>query len=320
MGGLGFHEQHYAHLSLLGTTYLVLRNPHAGNNAFDNFLLPRELLLETATHDLGKDYAARLLGARDYLHVHHPMAMRLRPVADVPAERIDFSSVIRLEANSTHRGAMELAHVSSGVMAKEDSLNRVLYFDLRKHERGGLEPTSVSSFNALFELLQFPLLFEKGVGGYFYPKGGDAVSSTTGARLTLSEYSRAMVYQNPRLHLMGRLAQEYALVQHTRHVDYVLQYQRNGKLQGNLRRRRDKRDGVAGDGTRVSMSSSVVGSKLCVHILGVSWCMRPRFFHATCSPWPPPPPSCSIVGTSKDWSMIPLPCLNVWASLRSLSQ
>ena len=104
MGGLGFHEQHYAHLSLLGTTYLVLRNPHAGNNAFDNFLLPWELLLETATHDLGKDYAARLLGARDYLHVHHPMAMRLRPVADVPAERIDFSSVIRLEANSTHRG------------------------------------------------------------------------------------------------------------------------------------------------------------------------------------------------------------------------
>ena len=80
------------------------------------------------------------------------MAMRLRPVADVPAERIDFSSV-RLEANSTHRGVMELAHVSSGVMAKEDSLNRVLYFDLRKHERGGLKPTSVSSFNALFELL-----------------------------------------------------------------------------------------------------------------------------------------------------------------------
>mgnify|MGYP000181423337 CR=1 FL=1 len=127
IGGLGFHEQFYAHLSLLGKTYLVLRNPHAGNNAFDNYLLPRDLLLVTATHALGKDYAARLLGARDYLHTHHPMAMRLRPVAEVPAERIDFSSVIRLEANSTHRGAMELAHVSSGVMAKEDSRNRVLY-------------------------------------------------------------------------------------------------------------------------------------------------------------------------------------------------
>jgi hypothetical protein len=35
IGGLGFHEQHYAHLGLLGTAYLVLRNPHAGNNPFD---------------------------------------------------------------------------------------------------------------------------------------------------------------------------------------------------------------------------------------------------------------------------------------------
>ena len=157
MGGLGFHEQHYAHLSLLGTTYLVLRNPHAGNNPFDNYLLPRDLLLETATHDLGAGYAERLLAARAYLHAHHPMACRLRPVADVPAERLDFSSVIRLEANSTHKGAMELAHVSSGVVPKEDS-NRVLYFDLRKHEQGGL--TSVSSFNALFEVLRSGVALE----------------------------------------------------------------------------------------------------------------------------------------------------------------
>ena len=63
-GGLGFHEQHYAHLSLLGTTYLVLRNPHSGNNPFDNYMLPRDLLLETAAQDLGADYAARLLSAR----------------------------------------------------------------------------------------------------------------------------------------------------------------------------------------------------------------------------------------------------------------
>ena len=153
---------------------------------------------------------------------------------------------------------------------------------MRPAEQGGLEPTSVSSFNALFEVLQFPLLFEKGVGGYFYAKGGDAVVSTTGARLTLSDYSRAMVYQNPRLHHMGRLAQEYALVQHSRHVNYLLMYQRNGMLQGNLRRRRDKKAGVAGDGTRVSMSASVVGSQLCVHSdarLRAPPCLPPLFSH-----------------------------------------
>ena len=132
-GGLGFHEQHYAHLSLLGTTYLVLRNPHSGNNSFDNYMLPRDLLLETATQDLGADYAARLLSAREYLQAHHPLASRLRPVAEVPAQRLDFSKVIRLEANSSHSGAMELAHVSSGVVGRGDAANRVLYFDLSKH-------------------------------------------------------------------------------------------------------------------------------------------------------------------------------------------
>ena len=64
MGGLGFHEQHYV-LSLLGTTYQVLRNPHAGNNPFDNYLLPRDLLFETAARDLGAGYAERLLGVRE---------------------------------------------------------------------------------------------------------------------------------------------------------------------------------------------------------------------------------------------------------------
>jgi hypothetical protein len=124
-GGLGFHEKHYAHLSLLGTTYLVLRNPHSGNNPFDNYMLPKDLLLETAAQDLGADYAVRLLSAREYLQARHPLASRLRPVAEVPAQRLDFSKVIRLEANSSHSGAMELAHVSSGVVGRGAMLSTV---------------------------------------------------------------------------------------------------------------------------------------------------------------------------------------------------
>ncbi len=96
-------------------------------------MLPNYLLLETAAQDLGADYAARLLSAREYLQAHHPLASRLRPVAEVPAQRLDFSKVIRLEANSSHSGAMELAHVSSGVVGRGDAANRVLYFDLSKH-------------------------------------------------------------------------------------------------------------------------------------------------------------------------------------------
>jgi hypothetical protein len=39
MGGLGFHEQRYGHVSLMGKTYCVMYGLGA-NNAFDSYLLP----------------------------------------------------------------------------------------------------------------------------------------------------------------------------------------------------------------------------------------------------------------------------------------
>ena len=100
-----------------------------------------------------------------------------------------------------------------------------------------------------------------------YLRQEDGVQSTTGQNLTLQMYTQAMLYQNRRLHYLGRLGQEYALVMHSSHVEYLLNFQRSKTLQGELKRRRDARDGVVGDGTRVSMSTSVVGSKGCVTAL-----------------------------------------------------
>jgi hypothetical protein len=79
----------------------------------------------------------------------------------------------------------------------------------------------------MFKLMQFPLLYEKGSGGYYLPdkvggQRGGGVVSTTGVALSLQDYSRAMLYQNPRMHYMGRLAQEWALVMHSRHVENIL--------------------------------------------------------------------------------------------------
>ena len=68
----------------------------------------------------------------------------------------------------------------------------------------------------MFELLQFSLLYEKSIGGFYLPDKVDGlrggVVSTTGVSLSLQDYSRAMLYQNPRMHYMGRLAQEWALL------------------------------------------------------------------------------------------------------------
>jgi hypothetical protein len=142
-------------------------------------------------------------------------------------ERIDLSGCIRIEAHSEKSGAMELAFLDSGVRPPGTESNKVLYFDLGREEQNLSPNVTVSRHSAMFELLQFPLLYEKGSGGYYLPdkvggQRGGGVVSTTGVALSLQDYSRAMLYQNPRMHYMGRLAQEWALVMHSRHVENIL--------------------------------------------------------------------------------------------------
>ena len=262
MGGLAWHEQgnKWAHLALFGTAYLRML-PLGSNNAFDSHMLPDNLLVDGAAMDLGRDYAVRLLRTRPDLRENHPLASCLYAIADVPGERVDLNSFMRLEAQSLRTSGLELAFVSSGVPRPEDHANKVLYFDMRLHDQG-LAPVAVHRHNALYDLLMFPLLHEKGVGGYFLGKDGNDVRSATGVKLSLQMYTRAMLFQNERLHYLGRLAQEYALVQHSRNVENTLSFQRFGGLQAHMQRRRDKnpRVGQEGAGSRVALTASVVGS------------------------------------------------------------
>ena len=112
----------------------------------------------------------RLLRTRAYLREHHPLASSLYAIADVPGERVDLTPFMRIEAKSLRSSAMELAFVSSGVRRAEDHVNKVLYFDMRKHGEG-LAPVAVDRHNALYDLLMFPLVHEKGVGGYLFRQG-----------------------------------------------------------------------------------------------------------------------------------------------------
>ena len=84
-GGLGLMQHNYGHCCLLGKTYLAMYDPHHINSALDNFKLPRNLLLDTATQDMGPHFARRLLKLREYLHEHHPMARQLMPIDEVLA-------------------------------------------------------------------------------------------------------------------------------------------------------------------------------------------------------------------------------------------
>jgi hypothetical protein len=84
MGGLGFHEQYYAHLALYGKTYLALYQVGA-NNVWDNYLLSRELLVDGAANDLGVGYAQRLGRVRE---AHHPLSRLLYTQEQLLGEHI----------------------------------------------------------------------------------------------------------------------------------------------------------------------------------------------------------------------------------------
>ena len=99
LGGVGWHEQAYGHLALFGKTYLTQRSM-GDNNAFDNYLLPENLLLDGARHDVGVSYANNLVQTRRYLEEHHPLAVHLRAVADVPGTVVDANPYMRLEAGA----------------------------------------------------------------------------------------------------------------------------------------------------------------------------------------------------------------------------
>ena len=103
------------------------------------------------------------------------------------------------------------------------------------------------------------------MGGYFFSKDGECVKSTKGKKMFLQQYARAMIFQNERLHHLGRLAQEYALVQHSRDVEERLQFQRGAYMQKAFKRRRKDlapKPGQDPAGSRmVGLSASVPGSR-----------------------------------------------------------
>jgi hypothetical protein len=104
------------------------------------------------------------------------------------------------------------------------------------------------------------LLFETGVGGW-HGKDDETlgVTSTTGKRLTLHEYTQAMLYQSKRLATLGRLAQHWALDMHSRAQEHKFATMKN--MPTVQARRRDVNHGNVAPGVRASrMPSTIVDS------------------------------------------------------------
>jgi hypothetical protein len=257
-GGLGWHDMGVpAFVHLYGKAYTVFHDPHAGPSFLDSYQLGSQFVYDGAKHDLGVDFANQFREVRDYIKEVHPFAKKLPSIDEVPgAHHRDITSkVIKIDAAP---GGMDVATVSSGV---GENTPQVMYFDLGRHMRGELpKPIKVDINSRLYELLQFPLLFPKGIGGYFHStqrrEGCPAlqVKSTAGNVMTMHKYTKAMLFQNPVLGYAGRLMQQWLLSQHSRETEEKLKYHTS-----QLQRSVVRADG--GEGKKaVSMASSVPGS------------------------------------------------------------
>jgi hypothetical protein len=261
-GGLGFHVHKGGMLNLFGRTHVLLYDPNGGPSGLDAYRVSDTFLYDGAVSDRGAHFAEGLKVARKFLTTYHPFARRLPRVADVPGPRICIDALIRIDAKSAPTGRMEIAEVSSGV--RGTSSNTVVYFDLSRHQKG-LPATAVPVpiSNALWETLQWPLLYEEGVGGFFFKAKGDParVRSASGHELTLQDYSKCMLMQNRRFAHAGRLMQEWLLAQHSRQVEQQLNFLRNSDFQKKVVRRKDMKAAGGGRGEKIRMPASVVGSK-----------------------------------------------------------
>ena len=261
-GGLGIFVEKGGVCVLFGRTIITLMDPNAGPSGLDGYRVGERFLYDGACADYGESFAQLLIELRAYLIAHHPFAQRLPRIADLPGPRINVDSLIRIEAHSAPTGKMEIAEVSSGVPGAES--NVVVYFDMSRSRKGiDPKPVHVSPRNALFEVLQWPLLFPEGIGGYFFKSKIDTarVRSTEGNELTLQDYTKCMLMQNMRMAYAGRAMQEWLLAMHSRQVEQQMSYLRNPALQAKIVRREDKRKADGGKGEKVRMPSSVVGSK-----------------------------------------------------------
>ena len=118
----------------------------------------------------------------------------------------------------------------------------------------------VDNKSVLYELLQYPLLYENATGGWC--KGVCAAKRDGKARkLTLHKYVKSMLYQNKRLHYLTRLSCEWVLDMWSRNEEQNLAYLRRLPTVQLYRDVRRADVDVHGAGRPSCMPSSVPGSK-----------------------------------------------------------
>ena len=249
-GGLGmnFAMPYPSTGKLQGKTYHVLSpidqcNPGHSANIYiiQDMADPQLGVASTIVNTADRAVYLRLLALlRAYLLQNNPVAAQLRSMMELTEAERRAGGItglhIQVHARDEAVDRNEIAaYYRSSTSANIPPPRYAVIFPITSPPQAGSDPTArtadgtpyngrtlINENSALYESLQFPVIFPTGQGGWFNKTYGPdrqiatEVRSTTGKPMTLFQYVHSAIFQRPVLQLAGRCAQEYLLDQYSR--------------------------------------------------------------------------------------------------------
>lgn len=286
-GGRGIRCKKYPGVyTLHGRTYHMWVPPGDAGPARGH-TLPDVLLLDRVDSVTRKPHGLALLKSwRLYLRERHPLARTLAHVGDVnvPGRGRVRPLAVSVAPGSAASSNMEIAFVYPDSPAGPPALCGTV-FPLRSVPGAEYNKTFVPDTSALFDVMRFPLKHSDGRGGFNQPpttsrserdgsvrassarrisRARPTPSSREGHPFTLFQWTKANLYQCPRLHALARLMQEWVLTQFSRwqhdHIEF-LRHRARTAFMAPMHAVRAGVDAINDARRRVYLSSKFVGCK-----------------------------------------------------------
>jgi hypothetical protein len=229
---------------------------------------------------------------RLFLHEHHPLARMLANADNYADEHGAEPVALNIAPSTPIFSDMEVALIYPS-SELGPPLRHAIPLPLRSDPESEYKNTFIAAYSALYDVMIYPLLHLFGRGGFnmpatasrvarqftaegraaFVAAAASRISYPSGARagqkpFTLFEWVKANIFQNVRLHLLGRLAQEWVLDQFARWQHDYLEGLRSPAIQSQLRGYRapasalnEGSAAVANERQRIYLPSKIPGSK-----------------------------------------------------------
>ena len=269
--------------TLHGRTYHMWVPP-SDHGPARGYTLPDVFLLDRIDTVANRPRGMALLNSwRRYLRTNHPLARTLAHSIDYNRRRHSRPISVKVAPSTAVSAEMEIALVYPDT--EDGPARRYAFpFPLEADPTAEYRNTFVPDTSALYDVMHYPLLHPRGIGGFNQPATTSrrerdstiresaasrvvyAAPQPNGARhqFTLFQWAKANIFQNPRLHHHGRLMQEWALNQYSRFVHDDLEYRRHRARTAYFAPMHAVRQGpeaIRNERRRVYLSSKVVGSK-----------------------------------------------------------